>query len=171
MGDAAYSDNGAGASGPTLHRWVLPRGEGLAVRVGSSAAARIVECNPRRRQCATGRPSPPEGSGIRAGVSKHPASTRGLIAAPWTPASRLLCCREERHETLTATKTWLITLTSPRLHSRPSSPAGAAAVARWRATSECGPGRCATPGSALGLASRQSRDLLSLNPVSRPQEY
>ena len=29
---------------------------------------------------------------VHAGVSRHPTSTRGLIAAPWTPASRLLCC-------------------------------------------------------------------------------
>lgn len=32
---------------------------------------------------------------IHAGVSRHRASTRGLIAAPWTPASRLPCSREE----------------------------------------------------------------------------
>ena len=32
---------------------------------------------------------------IPAGVSRYRASTRGLIAAPWTPASHLPCSREE----------------------------------------------------------------------------
>jgi len=31
---------------------------------------------------------------IHAGVSRHRASTRGLIAAPWTPASHLPCSRD-----------------------------------------------------------------------------
>jgi hypothetical protein len=31
-------------------------------------------------------------SGLRAGVSRHPTSTRGLIAGPWTPLASL-CCR------------------------------------------------------------------------------
>ena len=31
-------------------------------------------------------------AGLRAGVSRHPTSTRGLIAGPWTPLASL-CCR------------------------------------------------------------------------------
>jgi hypothetical protein len=67
MGDAAYEMTGP--AGCTM------------------AETRIVECIPngvgaRRTKV-----------GIPAGDSKHRASTRGLIAAPWTPASHLPCSR------------------------------------------------------------------------------
>src|SRR5262245_15575738 len=86
MGDAAYWDNWAGAIGPAPPFSPLPLGEGPGVRVGSSAAARIVECAPRRHPSVDDeRASVPRFRGIR-------TATRGLIAAPWTPASHLLCC-------------------------------------------------------------------------------
>ena len=43
---------------------------------GPRVAARIVECTPRRH-------APRH----RARISRHPCRDRGLIAAPWTPAS------------------------------------------------------------------------------------
>ena len=96
MGDAAYLDNGADAFGPGT-RWTLLQRPALP---GSSVAARIVDCTPQRQDRgeiqAQGRrqASVPRFRAIR-------AATRGLIAAPWTPASLSLLPEKKRHEPLT----------------------------------------------------------------------
>ena len=108
---------------------LLP-GEGPGVKAGSSVAARIVDCNPRRYAAAS----------VQDFAASMPA-TRGLIAAPWTPASHLPCSRGGRQVcapdcefTLGSVQRCVTDwkkcaecgLTSPRLHSRQSSPAAAA---------------------------------------------
>ena len=62
-----------------------------------------MKTSPSAPRVRSGAPGDAGGHPCR-GFRRVRAATRGLMAAPWTPASHLLCCREERREPLTAEK-------------------------------------------------------------------
>src|SRR6266508_329780 len=89
MGDAAYWDNWAGAIGPAPPTSLLSlRGEGLEVRAGSSVAARIVDCTPRRTVAARGRAGHPC-QDFAASVPRP----GGSLPPPGPPLASLCCAR------------------------------------------------------------------------------
>src|SRR6266540_2127819 len=82
MGDAAYWDNWAGAIGPAPPTSPLPSGRGA----GGEGRQQRRSSHSRLHPKANGRGEGPS----RTSVSRFRglrAATRGLIAAPWTPAS------------------------------------------------------------------------------------
>src|SRR5262245_14803104 len=116
MGGAAYGDIWAGVLGPWLPV-LLPRRA-----PGSNAAARLVECTPRRHALrGAARMKAADESASMRKISPPPAATRGTHCRPPRPPASLSLFAEEKEKKCSPRD-----LTSPRLHSRPCSPAAAA---------------------------------------------